>query len=285
MPRLIVNADDLGMSPGVNAGIVKAIQHGIVRSTTVMINMPYAEVGLQTVMEQAPDAGIGLHINLSDGKPVLDAAEIPSLVDDDNNFLRHDTFLNQAMERDADEIHAEIAAQFERFQKLTGRLPTHMDTHWHVAYLHPFALEAMLSIAASNGNLPLRQYSPFLDDEAHIAGLARFIPEVDANVWRQLLPMQRDVMERLPYNMPTRFDSNFGRDSRALGDLLNILVALPDDADTELLCHPGIEPDDIVENIAQRQQEVESLTHATTHEVIDRYNITLINYAQLESAQ
>jgi len=70
MKKLIVNADDFGRSPGINRGILDAHLNGIVTSTTVMINYPDAAPGLEQALLKAPDLGIGLHLNLTSGRPV-----------------------------------------------------------------------------------------------------------------------------------------------------------------------------------------------------------------------
>lgn len=285
MPRLIVNGDDLGFTPGVNTGIFKAHHEGIVTSSTVMINMPYAEAAIKTAQREAPHLGLGLHINLCEGRPVLAAEDVPSLVNADGLFYSPEELMQIAMQFDGNELHAEIAAQIERFISLVGQLPTHMDTHYHIAYLHPLALQATLKLAHQYENLPLRRFHPFDDEDKMLDDLQDFMPDIDRSFFAMLLPMLRDVMEQSPIapNMPTRFEVGFGRNHTALGDLLNILVTLPEDTVTELLCHPGQAPDPIHPNIASRQQELDVLTHPTTLEVIERYNIDLINYAQLQA--
>ncbi len=285
MPRLIVNGDDLGFTPGVNVGILKAHHEGIVTSSTVMVNMPHAEAGIHAALEQAPELALGLHINLCAGRPVLDPAEVPSLVDAAGNFFPPEELLQIAMQFDGDELYAEIAAQIDRFHELAGRLPTHLDCHYHVAYLHPLALEATLRLAHEHGNLPLRRFHPYGDEAKMLDDLASFMPDIDRGFFAQLLPMLRQVIDNAPTppNMPANFESGFGREHTALGDMLNILVTLPDDTVTELLCHPGQAPDPTHPRIEARQQELDILTHPTTLEVVERYDIQLITYADLQT--
>ena len=283
MPRLIVNGDDLGFSIGANLGILKAHHHGIVTSTTVMINMPAAEQGLQDALEFAPGLGIGLHVNLCEGVPVSNIEDVSTLVDDEGQFYPPAELMNVAMQFDAGELSREIHAQFDRFVEITGQKPTHLDSHYHVSYLHPFALEAKLALARDNGNLALRNFSPTGDDDDMLIMLQAFLPEIDTNVMRQILPMLRDIFESAPTppNMPTKFIADFSGDHIALGDLLNVLMTLPEGQPAELLCHPGQAPDPTHPKIERRQQELEQLMHPTTLEVIERYDIELIHYGQL----
>lgn len=85
MKHLIINADDFGLSPGVNQGIAEAYQAGGISSTTVMVNMP----GFTDAVRLAslhPGLGVGLHFNLTYGRPVSDPRLIPSLIQADGRF-------------------------------------------------------------------------------------------------------------------------------------------------------------------------------------------------------
>src|SRR5262245_24357839 len=84
---LIVNADDYGLSPGLNAGVLAAHREGLVTSTSLMANQPWAAEAVAA----APDTlGLGLHLNLTAGEPCARAAQVPSLVGADGRFLRLD---------------------------------------------------------------------------------------------------------------------------------------------------------------------------------------------------
>src|ERR687896_2728566 len=84
MPRsprqLVVNADDFGISRGVNRGIVEAHRSGLVTSASLMANLPAAEDAL-TRAATCPDLGLGLHLTLSAGRPLSPPEQLPSLVD------------------------------------------------------------------------------------------------------------------------------------------------------------------------------------------------------------
>ena len=80
MRKLIVNADDLAWTSGVNRGILASHCNGIVTSTTVLANGPAFDEGMQLV-KKIPALGVGVHLNLSDGSPLLPPIEVPSLVD------------------------------------------------------------------------------------------------------------------------------------------------------------------------------------------------------------
>src|SRR3989338_75698 len=87
MPRrLVVNADDLGLSRAVNAGIAEAHRRGIVTSTSCLVVGPAWEEAVQ-VLRGLPALGVGVHLAWVEGRPVNDPARVPSLVDRNGRFL------------------------------------------------------------------------------------------------------------------------------------------------------------------------------------------------------
>jgi len=115
MKNLIVNADDFGLTAGINAGIVQAHQHGIVSSTTLMVHGAAAQEAADWA-RQHPSLGVGLHIDLWE------------------HVLRdgHWVQVYEHCAENADAVRAEVERQFERFCSLVGREPDHIDTHQHV---------------------------------------------------------------------------------------------------------------------------------------------------------
>lgn len=141
--RLIVNADDFGLTRGVSAGILDAHRHGIVTSTTVLVT---ADID-RDQLAQALDSGLGMgiHVNLTLGTPLTPAR---SLVDGNGRFIRDARRV--AAQADGRDVEAEVAAQLERFEKLVGRPPTHLDSHHHVG-LHAPVTDVVLGAARRLG--------------------------------------------------------------------------------------------------------------------------------------
>src|SRR5881392_514107 len=83
--NLIVNADDLGWTDGINRGILEAFHHGIVTSTSLLANGAAFAGGVEAA-RSAPGLGVGVHLNLSDGPPVADRETVTSLLNDDGEF-------------------------------------------------------------------------------------------------------------------------------------------------------------------------------------------------------
>ncbi|CAM4153228.1 carbohydrate deacetylase [Erysipelothrix inopinata] len=128
MTYLIINADDFGLSKGITDGIVDAHRYGIVTSTTLMANMPataYA-AGLANLY---PDLGIGVHLTLTAGKPLLKTHQ--TLTDAEGNFHKLSFYQDETFTIDNKELFEEWDAQIKRIIEL-GVTPTHLDSHHHV---------------------------------------------------------------------------------------------------------------------------------------------------------
>jgi predicted glycoside hydrolase/deacetylase ChbG (UPF0249 family) len=127
--RLIVNADDLGLAPAVNAGVFTAHERGIVTSTSLMVRQAAAPAAAAALAAH-PRLGVGLHLDLS-GREYGSGAELP-----------------------LQPLEPECRAQVERFRELVGRDPTHIDSHKHVHESEPVA--AVAETLAAEVGVPLR---------------------------------------------------------------------------------------------------------------------------------
>lgn len=138
-PRtLIVNADDLGLSAAVNAGIAEAHQRGIVTSTSMMVRMPAAPAAAELV-RSLPSLAVGLHLDLAQW---------------DYREGEWRAAYERCEDGDPAAVESECRAQLEAFRRLLGANPTHLDSHQHVHMNEPVA-SAARAIAAELA-LPLR---------------------------------------------------------------------------------------------------------------------------------
>jgi chitin disaccharide deacetylase len=135
---LIVNADDLGLSAAVNAGIVEAHLHGIVTSSSLMVRRP-AAAEAATISRSHPSLALGLHLDLGQW-------------DYEEGEWR--VAYEHCPPDDAAAVEAECRAQLEAFRLLLGRDPTHLDSHQH-AHDHEPAASVAVAVAAELG-VPLR---------------------------------------------------------------------------------------------------------------------------------
>lgn len=151
---LIINADDFGLSKSVNKGIIESFRNGTVSSTTLMTNMPGFEDAVRLANEH-PDLGVGLHFNLSYGRPLSRPDDVPSLVKEDGRFVYHPD--SDHIPWTAADVERELEAQWLKFVS-TGRKPTHIDSHHLVHALGP-AYPIVAEFCHKQG-VPLRLTQP-----------------------------------------------------------------------------------------------------------------------------
>ncbi len=277
--RLIVNADDLGLSPGVNRGILEAHKRGVVTSTTAMVNTPSAAAGIGLVQAEAPTMGLGLHLNLSFGKPLLSPAEVPSLVRADGRFVSVSRGLASARCWRPHEVRAELEAQLERFIKLAGALPDHLDSHQLVGSLSSVCREAMLDLAETH-RLPVRRGGRaafrLLEQEAarRLLLTSWTPPLLGPFPWRRF----DHIYNRTPLETD-HFEMSFFGVGATVETLLRILEDLPEGV-TELVCHPGYW-DAGADGYGWREAELSALTDPRVVAKVKAAGVELITFGAL----
>src|ERR1700730_1335887 len=164
--RLIINADDFGLTLGVNRGIAEAWTRGIVNSVTIMANSRYFENAVGLVNSSSDKSlrplSVGCHVVLTDGEPILKPQAIPTLIPPSSRPLFRKNFTEFAISAIAgrlaeDEIQAEAGAQISKLRQ-TGISVSHVDTHKH-AHLFPKVLKPILRAAKAHGVRAVR--NPF----------------------------------------------------------------------------------------------------------------------------
>lgn len=127
--KVIIDADDFGMSEAINHGIIKSYVDGLTTSTLLMPNLPTAEHTV-ALAKNYPGLFVGQHTNFLLGKPCADPCMIPSLVDEQGNFHRSSYYRQQKQVTFVyEEVRLETIAQLTRFKELTGHYPEHFDCH------------------------------------------------------------------------------------------------------------------------------------------------------------
>lgn len=130
--KLIITADDYGMCESVNKAIDECISAKVVCSTNVMTNMRCAEEA-KDLKKKFPYVSVGLHYNFTVGKPILPPEKIPSLVNDNGEFLDYNDIRKRCKNKtyNYDEITAEMEAQYNRYVDICGE-PDYWNTHENV---------------------------------------------------------------------------------------------------------------------------------------------------------
>jgi hopanoid biosynthesis associated protein HpnK len=151
MIRLIVNADDFGLSESVNAAVLEAHDRGILTSCSLMVAEPAAAAAARAA-SQRPSLAVGLHLTVVQGRAVLPPDEIPRLVDREGRFHRDPARagMRYAFDRQARaQLERELRAQFERFRDL-GLPIAHLDGHLHM-HMHPIVFDLAAALAEEFG--------------------------------------------------------------------------------------------------------------------------------------
>ena len=291
MPQLIVNADDFGFNKEITDGILEAHRNGVVTSTTLMVNMPAVEYAVE-MSKDCPDLSVGIHVNLTAGKPLCSPSEVASLVDADGNFLDCATFMSRAnrCKLESEHLERELTRQFERFEEL-GIKPTHADSHHHAAScVQPFFIK--LKLMKQFGIDRLRTHRGWYHaDRAARNRLGVLLKSASINIKRfpfrvyyELLhlickargiktPTERFGFYKVVGNRPMGFN---------LDSVQSLLATMPSGVN-ELCCHPGYMSDDPLDEPefrVQRPIELELLTDESFKSAIHDAGVQLINYRQ-----
>jgi predicted glycoside hydrolase/deacetylase ChbG (UPF0249 family) len=244
--RLIVNADDWGLTRGVSEGILAAHRHGIVSSTTVLATAALDRELVARLRDSG--LGLGLHLNLTLGAPLTRGR---SLVDGDGRFVRDAR--RAAARASAADVRMEVEAQVDRFASVLKRRPTHLDTHHHVG-LHSPVREMVLELAAALA-VPVRSQNSEARARARTARL----------------------------RTPDHFFGESGPDAYwSLDRTIRHLRELPDGI-SEFMCHPGWFDAELAYSRYGRQREVEmiGLGTAAARGAVRALNIELCTFADL----
>src|SRR5690348_3914605 len=287
MRNLIVNADDLGWTPGVNRGIAEAHKNGIVTSATLLANGAAFDDAVR-VARQTPSLGVGVHLNLSDGAPVLPAAELPALLGGDGRFSGgpEKLLLRLARRKTAlAQVEREWDAQIRKLRS-AGVEPTHLDGHKHVHML-PGLFPVALKLAKRHGIGCVRIS---LEDSGLRAALASGDGHSASAVLKQgvqargLKLLARDAREQAERAGIAAADYFCG--IAQTGELTRegvekLLRSLPEGT-TELMCHPGYADETLGKTAtrlqASRQTELEILTDTKIRNLVASQGIRLIDY-------
>lgn len=155
--RLIVTADDYGLSGSVNQAIHTCLEAGTVHATCVMTNMPVYGDAVQ-LRERFPGVSVGIHWTLTQSRPALSASQVPSLVDTEGRFYSRAQLQRRwlAGQINRSEIKAELCAQFDRLCALAG-LPEFWNTHQDIHML-PGLFETCVSLGLELGIPAMRSH-------------------------------------------------------------------------------------------------------------------------------
>ncbi len=282
MRRLIINADDFGLTSGINRAILEGHQQGVVTSATLMANGPAFQDAVQ-LSRSVPKLSVGCHIVLTDGQPVLDASQVSTLVE--GQSLRFRDPLSKVLlatltgRLDENQIEAEAQAQIRKLQA-AGIVVSHFDSHKHT-HLLPQILRPLLRAAKACGVRAVR--NPFGQVRF---GAIRNRPKLwkrygEFKILRLLAGKFQKAIEQAGLKTP---DGTLGIISTGMLDeslFHSILRSLPPGT-WEFVCHPGYNDPDLQKVQTRlresRAQELRILTSQESRKIAIEAGIELVSY-------
>ena len=278
--KIIINADDFGLCSGVNQAVAQAHTDGVLTSTTIMANMPAAEAAVK-LAKQMPRLGVGVHLNLFQGKPLSKDGSVNCLLNTDGDFALTPaklSILSIARRKIRNAIRTELAAQIQWVID-NGLKPTHLDSHKHI---HSFpvifpivcGLAKRFEIAAIRFTFEPKQLSampwPLTSEGGRKrAKTARIMARINRIQNSDFL--KTDCLLGVAHT--GKIDVNFFK-----------AVALYNSAATaEIMTHPGFDdsPENRKSGLHQRKGEFEALCSARTKQYLRNAGVKLVHYGQL----
>jgi hopanoid biosynthesis associated protein HpnK len=269
--RLIVNADDFGLSTSVNTAVIRAHREGILTTASLMVNEPGFGEAVKLAKEN-PKLGVGLHLTFLMGHAALPPEKIPGLVNARGEFTNSPVgagmryFFKPGLRA---QLRAEIHAQFARFHA-TGLKFDHVNGHLHL-HLHPLIFGILMADAEALRITHLRLTRDCLARSRRMSRGKLFYKISHAAIFDFLSRRARKVLaaKKIAHAQIT-----FGllQDSRVDEEyILKLLSELPS-GDSELYSHPSLH---------KFKHEFDALVSPRVRELVNKLGIELIRYQDL----
>lgn len=293
MKQLIVNADDFAMTLGINRAIVECHQRGILTSTTIIANGHAFDDGVKRLME-LPSLAVGVHLNLSQGKPAAPAAEIPSILNARGElFLKPPRLLHRLASKKVRPAHIEreLRAQIRRVFE-AGLSPDHLDGHLHT-HVVPGVREIVVRLAREFGIPAVRcpiertrktrgageNSRPRRSLRAHVDRATRHVVAGGISFFARRFAK---LLDASGLQRPQNFAGNIYVGVFDIDAVRAVLDSLSEGV-TELMCHPGYVDSALASTGGslqeQREAEVNALTSPETRERLNEIGIQLTSYS------
>ena len=282
MRRLIINADDFGLTSGVNRGILESHQSGVVTSSTLMACGAQFQEGVALAL-QVPRLSVGCHVVLVDGAPVLSVEQLSSLAIAGSPPRFRVSLIGfagraAAGRLDQEQIEQEVTAQIQKLQA-AGIDVSHLDSHKHT-HMFPVVLRGMLRAAKNCGVRAIRNpFEPLVF--AKVGGWKR---QFQLRILQRYRATFRNKLANAAMVTPDGCIGIAVTGGLTLAAFQSLIENLPEGT-WELVSHPGYIDEDLDEIKtrlrASREKELAILTSAAAKESLRRAQIELISYREL----
>jgi len=282
--RLIVNADDFGLTAGVNRAIIEGHTRGVVTSATLMANMPAFDEAVRLAKDH-PSLGVGLHFNITQGRPIAEASRVGSLVDDHGEFWGTGAaLLGRALagRLNTEEVIVELRAQIEKVLNAGLRL-THIDSHKH-SHALPRICEAIIATIEDYGINAVRLPREEWRFDRNAKSFKLIAQSAGALGISQLCRISDARLKKSDVKTPDFFFGIARTGFWTKSWLVGLIERLPAGA-SELMCHPGYDDDELyavkTRLRASRAHELRLLTDLDVAAKLRENDVRLINFSGL----
>jgi hopanoid biosynthesis associated protein HpnK len=288
--RLIVNADDFGLTIQVNQAIVKGHREGIITSTSLLANGAAFDSAV-VLAKQVADLGVGVHLNLTEGVPLSSPVSLGGLVNADGLLCLTPARLVRRLlsgSVSVAQVELEMRAQMEKVLS-AGVHPTHLDGHKHI-HLFPSIFRVLIRLAGDyriHGIRCVRERVASLGQliSYHRASSSTILKQYLVGVTLSFIGMlQRKELRYAGLKSPAYVYGITPTGFLDARHLQEILGDLPDGT-SELICHPGTVDSDLHRSptrlLEQREQELQAILSPEIRKTIARRGIQLISYSAL----
>jgi len=293
MKRLIVNADDFGLTVGVNRAIIECHVCGIVTSTSILANGVAFEPAVAAAKAHA-NLGVGVHLNLSEGCPVSAPSNVPSLLNSGEFFVSGARRQGERILRgraNLNEVERELRSQIEKVRAAGIRI-THLDGHQHL-HLLPRVFSIVIKLAHEFGIAAIRCSHERYASALHLMCRNKLSSPTVLKQFltgRALAVLSSGMRQGLRHSGLRCPDHFFGFTQTGFLDataLKGILQHLPQGT-SELMCHPGYSDTDLASTatrlLGQRQEELRALTDPAVKRLVTEEAIELVHYGAVAEA-
>ena len=279
MKRLIVNADDFGLTESVNQGIIKGFEEGVITSTTLMASAPAFDSAVD-LAKSHPKLGLGVHLTLTQLHPVSAAESIASLLGSDGVFYTLPAFARRIStgRLSSQELKTELTAQLEKVCD-TGLRPDHLDCHQHV-HIFPDVFHCLVDLAKTF-HIPAVRTT-----QAWSASLFGCVTKDGLKRWllSRYSKRYKDWLKAVHFRTVDYFWGTESLvESKPLEIFLNIAGQLQE-GDHELMCHAGFVSDELRaldSYVERRERELMALCDPVLKAAMTEHGIDLICYRDL----
>ena len=276
MKKIIITADDYGMCQSVDTAIDNCIMAGLVTTTNVMLNMETPN-NAKLLRTRFPHISVGIHWNVTTGKPLLAKDEIPSLVDENGNFFSVSEFKRRMQKEKIvkDHLRAELRAQYKAFYELCGE-PDYWNTHENSA-LCLKAFNIFSTLAKEYGIPATRNFQRVYIDIQSVPlkrRMKEFVHRMAVDIWFGIVVKRKYVMpdaRLFPFKIDSKYDTN---------KLINALNSSRCKS-IDIIAHPAITTDHkFFGNISKdRLDEYAFFSNKELCKVFEKNGLMLTNFA------